>query len=191
MSDDLERAQKGMEDAHEAHVVHGDTAARNIAIVISILAAGLAIAEMQEKSSQNRYMAAHIQVSDDFAFYQAKTVRMNLYTMHAETLAALPNAADPAIQKEIADARANAKRIDTEKDTGRKDILAQAASHREEREHFSHRYELFEIVVGALQIAIVLASVSVVTRMRPLAVGAGLIGAAAIAAGILVYAGVI
>lgn len=191
MSDDLERAQKGMEDAQEAHERHGDSAARTIAILISVLAAGLAIAEMQEKSSQNRYMASHIQVSDDFAFYQAKTVRMNLYTTHAETLAALPNANDPAIQKEIADARATAKRIDTEKDTGRKDLLAQAATHREEREHYAHRYELFEIVVGALQIAIVLASVSVVTRMRPLAVGAGLIGAAAIVAGILVHLGVI
>ena len=191
MSDDLERAQKGIEDAHEAHERHGDSAARTIAVLISVLAAGLAIAEMQEKSSQNRYMAAHIQVSDDFAFYQAKTVRMNLYTTHAETLAALPNASEPTIQKEIADARANAKRIDTEKGTGRRDLLAQAAEHKDEREHYAHRYELFEIVVGALQIAIVLASVSVVTRMRPLAVGAGLIGAAAIVAGILVHFGMI
>ncbi len=187
MSDDLERAQKGMEDAHEAHVVHGDTGARNIAILISVLAAGLAIAEMQEKSSQNRYMAAHIQVSDDFAFYQAKTLRMNLYLLHAETLAALPNAADPAISKEIATATATAHRLDTEPDTGRKDILAQSEAHKVERELYAHRYELFELVVGALQIAIVLASVSVVTRMRPLAVGAGVIGLGAILAGVLVF----
>ena len=191
MSDDLERAQKGMEDAHEAHVEHGDTGARNVAILISVLAAGLAIAEMQEKSAQNRYTAAHIQVSDDFAFYQAKTERMNLYTLHAETLAALPNAADPAIAREIATARATASRLDTEPGTGRKDILAQSEADKADRERYAHRYELFEIVVGALQIAIVLASVSVVTRMRPLAVGAGIIGIGAILAGVLVFFSVI
>ncbi len=187
MSDDLERAQKGMEDAHEAHVAHGDTGARNVAILISILAAGLAIAEMQEKSAQNRYMAAHIQVSDDFAFYQAKTVRMNLYALHAETLAALPDAADPSVRKQIDAAQAAARRLDTEPNTGRRDILAQSEAHKTERERYAHRYELFEIVVGALQIAIVLASVSVVTRMRPLSIGAGVIGLGAILAGALVF----
>ena len=191
MNDDLERAQKGIEDAHEAHEVHGDSGARRIAVLISLLAAALAIAEMQEKSAQNRYTAAHIQVSDDFAFYQAKTARMNLYTLHAETLAALPNANDPAIRKEIDDARATANRIDTERDTGRKDILVQAEAHRQEREFYAHRYELFEIVVGALQIAIVLASVSVVTRLRSLALGAGAIGGCAILAGALVFLGVL
>ncbi|MBU6499228.1 MAG: DUF4337 family protein, partial [Rhodospirillales bacterium] len=47
------------------------------------------------------------------------------------------------------------------------------------RDHQFHRYHLFEIVVGALQIAIVLASVSVVTRVNLLAVGAGLLGGGA------------
>lgn len=191
MSDDLERAQKGIEDAHEAHERHGDTAARTIAVLISILAAGLAIAEMQEKSAQNRFMAAHIQVSDDFAFYQAKTVRSNLYALHADTLAAQPNAADPAVQKQIAADRATVERLDTQKDSGRRDILAQAETHKVEREHYAHRYELFEIVVGALQIAIVLASVSVVTRMRALAWSAGAIGGGAIVAGLLVFFGVL
>jgi hypothetical protein len=46
-----------------------------------------------------------------------------------------------------------------------------------------HRYHEFELVVGALQIAIVLASVSVVTRIVALALGAGVIGALAAAFG--------
>jgi hypothetical protein len=46
-------------------------------------------------------------------------------------------------------------------------------------------------VVGALQIAIVLASVSVVTRVTPLAFGAGVIGCIAAIYGVLVAQGVI
>ena len=44
----------------------------------------------------------------------------------------------------------------------------------------------FELVVGALQIAIVLASVAVVTRMVALAVGAGIIGIVAAGFGLLI-----
>ena len=54
-----------------------------------------------------------------------------------------------------------------------------------------HRYHEFELVVGALQIAIVLASVSVVTRVTPLAFGAGVIGCIAAIYGVLVAQGVI
>ncbi len=186
MGESLERAQEGMEHAHEAQQ-HGDGSARRIAIGISVLAAALALAEMQEKGAQNAYMTHHIEVSDDYAFYQAKTVRANLYATEAETLASLPNAADPAVRARIDAARATAARLeDDDKTQGRKQLLAQAEAHKEQREAQFHRYELFEIVVGALQIAIVLASVSVVTRIRSLAWAAGAIGAGAIVAGVLI-----
>ena len=191
MSDDLERAQDGIEHAHEAHQ-HGDGSARRIAILISVLAAALALAEMQEKGAQNAYLTRHIEVSDDYAFYQAKTVRANVYSLHAELLASLPNAADPQVQKQIEAARATAARLeDDEKTAGRKQLMAQAEAHKAEREAQFHRYEQFELVVGALQIAIVLASVSVVTRIRTLAGGAGVLGGAAIVAGVLVAVGVL
>ncbi len=186
MGESLERAQEGMEHAHEAHE-HGDGGARRIAIGISVLAAALALAEMQEKGAQNAYMTRHIEVSDDYAFYQAKTLRANLYTTEADTLASLPNAADPAVRARIDAARAIAARLENDDKTqGRKQLLAQAEAHKRQREAQFHRYELFEIVVGALQIAIVLASVSVVTRIRSLAWGAGAIGAGAIVAGVLI-----
>ena len=52
MSDDIEQAQQGIEHAHhaaEGHAEHTDQSARRIAILISALAAALALAEMQEK----------------------------------------------------------------------------------------------------------------------------------------------
>jgi hypothetical protein len=50
------------------------------------------------------------------------------------------------------------------------------------RDAAEHRYHSYEYAVGALEIAIVLASVSVITRMRPLTVGAAAVGATAAAA---------
>ena len=62
---------------------------------------------------------------------------------------------------------------------GMKQLAEQAERRKKERDHAFHRYHFYEYASGALQISIVLASVSVVTRMRPLTIGAGVIGVAA------------
>ncbi len=192
MSETIETAKEALEHAHHeaAHVPEGH--ARKIAVLIAILAAVLALAEMGEKSSQNAYLTNHITASDDWNFYQAKNIRSNLYAIHADTLDTLPNAADPAIRKRIDAARANAARLDDdEKTVGRKQLLAKAHASEHDRDHAFHRYHLFEAVVGALQLTIVLASVSVVTRVTPLAVLAGAIGAAAACVGLATQFGLI
>ena len=93
MSDDVELARDGMEHAEHAHP--SDTSARKIAVLIAILAAALALSELGEKAAQNAYLTNHIQASDDWAFYQAKTIRQDMFKLHAEALETLPNAADP------------------------------------------------------------------------------------------------
>ena len=74
---------------------------------------------------------------------------------------------------------------------GTKELAAKARALEEEREHNLHRYHHFEWVNGVLQISIVLASVSVVTRIRRLAWGAGTMGAIAAVSGLLLAIGVI
>ena len=44
-------------------------------MLVSVLAAILALAGVGEKSAQNSYLTYHIAASDDWAFYQAKNVR--------------------------------------------------------------------------------------------------------------------
>jgi hypothetical protein len=193
MSDDLEQAQQGMEHAHEAserHPAHNDRGARRVAVLISALAAGLAIAEMAEKGAQNEFLAHHISTSDAWAFYQAKTLRAAMVGQQIEVLSSLPNAADPEVAKRIAAARAEQARLnDDEKTRGRKQLRAQAEAEAKTRDAVGEHYHLYEYVVGALQIAIVLASVSVVTRMWLLAAAAGVIGAVAAVFGLVVGAG--
>lgn len=194
MSGDIEQAQQGLEHAHEAeamHPTHNDHGARRVAVLISALAAGLALAEMGEKSAQNDYLANHITTSDTWAFYQAKTLRSALAAQQADVLQSLPNASDPDVHKRLEATLAERARLDDDEATqGRKQLRAQAEAEGRLRDEAKHVYHRFETVVSALQISIVLASVSVVTRMWLLAGIAGVLGLVAGAFGIAVVTGV-
>jgi hypothetical protein len=177
MSEAMERAH---ETIHEAPHAHGDPWARGAAVLVSFLAAALALAEIGGKSAQNAYLTHHIAVSDDWAFYQAKNLRSVVRGTEVSMLESLPNAGDDAIQARIKEAREYQARMrDDPKGDGMKQLAEKAKKQEYDRDHAFHLYHGYEYAVGALQISIVLASVSVVTRMKPLTIAAGLIGLAA------------
>ena len=180
MSESLEQAH---ETIHE-HSSHSDPWARRVAILVSILAAVLAMSEIGGKAAQNAYLTHHIALSNNWAFYQAKNLRAVVRTSEADLLASLPNAADPAVQTRIKEANDYAARMhdDPKQGEGMKQLAATAQEQQDARDEAEHRYHNYEYVVGALEIAIVLASVSIVTRMRALTFGAAAIGAIAAAA---------
>jgi hypothetical protein len=181
----MERAH---ESIHEVHHAPTDPWARGVAVMVSVLAAALAVAEMGEKSSQNAYLTHHIAVSDDWAFYQAKSLRATMRESEVALLQSLP--ADPQIADRIKQARDYQARVrdDPVGGEGMKQLAEKARAQEAERDEAFHRYHNYEFTVGALEIAIVLASVSVVTRMRPLTIGAGVVGALACALGLAVAA---
>jgi Domain of unknown function (DUF4337) len=181
MSEAFEHAREGIHHGHGAPDLHSDTTARRIAVLIAVLAAALALAEMGEKGAQNEYLTHHIALSDDWAFYQAKNARATLVAAEATILSNLPNAADAGPQAAIKRAQESEARLrdDPQGGEGMKQLAERAQGQKGERDTAFHLYHQFEIVVSALQIAIVLASVSVVTRIVALAVGAGAIGAIA------------
>lgn len=195
MSETIEHAKEAIEHAHHqhAHPEHeADTFSRNVAIMVGVLAAVLALAELGEKSAQNAYLTHHITASDDWSFYQAKHIRSNLYSLQADLLETQPNAAEPAMRKRIDDARTTARRLDDdEKTSGRKQLAQKAQASEAARDAAFHRYHLFEVAVGALQIAIVLSSVAIVAKLRPLAWLSGALGLAAAVGGGAVALGLI
>jgi hypothetical protein len=175
---------EAMEKAHETieeHSSHSDPWARGVAILVSILAAVLALSEIGGKAAQNAYLTHHVALSNDWAFYQAKNLRSVVRTSEADLLASLPNANDPAIQTRIKVAQEYAARMrdDPQGGEGMKQLADTAKAEEADRDVAEHRYHSYEYAVGALEIAIVLASVSIVTRMRALTFGAGAIGALA------------
>jgi hypothetical protein len=176
---------ESMERAHETIEEHGhsDGWARGVAVLVSVLAAVLALTEIGGKAAQNAYLTDHVALSNNWAFYQAKNLRAVVRTSEADLLASLPNAADPTIQARIKDANQYAARMrdDPASGDGMKQLAVTAKQQEDARDEALERYHNYEYAVGALEIAIVLASVSIVTRMRPLTIGAGCIGAIAAA----------
>ena len=173
MSESIDQAKEAIEKSQTWEE-------RRVAVLIAILAVALELAGMARNSAQNDYLPYHIPASDDWNFYQAKNVRSNLYMLQADTLDSLPAGSDPTVRKRIDEWRAEAKRLDDdEKTEGRKQLMEKARASEAERGHAIHRFHLFESVPGGLEIAIVLASVSIVTRIRTLAVIAAGLGAGA------------
>ena len=95
--------------------------------------------------------------------------------------------ASEAPLKKASDWRATAQRYDSEPETGegRKELAAKAKSEEARRDKALSAYHMFEYGAAALQIAIVLASASVVTGMLALSFVAGGLGAVGIAFALL------
>jgi hypothetical protein len=163
MSEEFEQAHENLE--HAAHGHSGKSHTRP-AIIIGIMAAALALIEFAAKDAASNYLTNHIAASDTWAQYQAKAVRRAVLSSEAELLQSLPTANDPAIQKRIADAQANADRMRSEPGADGMEQLADKAHEQEHvRDHEMHRNHGLEIASGGLQISIVLASISVVVEL--------------------------
>jgi hypothetical protein len=193
MSESIEHAREGIERAQRAHETSGDGADRWVAVLVALFAASLALAEVGEKAAQTDFLMNHISMTDDYAYYQAKNLRVVSLENTVAILHSLPDRTDPAVLARIAKAEATQAVLkdDPAHGNGMKQLLVTAARHERAAAHALAREHGFAGAAGALQISILLASVSIVTRMTPLRWGAGVIGAAAIGVGLLVWAGVL
>ena len=167
---------------------HGpmDAESRKIAIVISVLALLLAIGETLAKSAQTNALSYNIEASNLYAWAQAKSVRRTTAETAAEQMEVdLQLAKDPAVKtlltKRIETWRAQAQRYQSEpKPTGGEGIkeLRERAKALEERSHVAmEQYHKLELASAAFQIAIVLASSYLITKVVYLLFGALGLGA--------------
>ena len=189
-----------MSDVHETleHSEHAEHAShsgnKGIALLISVLALFLALSETVGKSAQTAALSYNVQANDDWAYYQAKTIRMGQLQTAADTMTLISQGTtDPALKdaqaKQIAAWRKEAARADDEPGrNGRKQLTEKARASEEERETALARYHNYEFASAAFQIGIVLASATIITGMVVLAWiagGLGVIGVAFMAIGLL------
>ncbi|MGY3619942.1 DUF4337 domain-containing protein [Bradyrhizobium sp. USDA 10063] len=178
-------AHESME--HAEHAEHASGENRKIALLIAVIALFLALSETLGKGAQTEAISKNVEASNLWAFFQAKSIRRTAVQTAAEqtklSLATITDdAARAAIQKQIEDWQKTAARYRSEPETGEgTEQLAERAKHAEhERDEAAAKYHHFEIASAAFQIAIVLASATIITGILALAWISGLLTLAGI-----------
>jgi hypothetical protein len=161
---------------------HGGEGHKGVALLIAVLALFLALAETGAKSAQTEALAKNVEAANLWAFFQARSIRQTTVRTAAEQaaldLAAAPEGQRAAIQRQIEAWRGSATRWESEPDTGegRRELMARARAAEEKRDKSSAAYHNYEIGSAAFQVAIVLASASIITGVGLLAMVAGGLG---------------
>jgi len=170
-------AHESMEQAEKTEEASSEN--RKIALLIAVIALCLALSETLGKGAQTESIAKNVEASNLWAFFQAKTIRRTVVQTAAEqvtvVLPLIPDAQKEAATKRVDDWQKTAARYRSEPETGEgSEQLAERAKHvEEERELATARYHNYELASGAFQIAIVLASATIITGMVWLAVISG------------------
>ena len=179
-------AHESME--HAEHAEHGSGENKKIALLIAVIALCLALSETLGKGAQTESISKNVEASNLWAFFQAKSIRRTSVQTAAEqgklNLATTTDeAAKAALQKQIDDWQKTAARYRSEPETGEgSEQLSERAKHAEhERDEATAKYHHFELASAAFQIAIVLASATIITSIAALAWVSGLVTLAGIA----------
>src|SRR2546426_4777616 len=114
---------------------------KKIALLISVIALFLALAEMFGKSAQTAGISLNIKASDTWNFFQAKTVRQTTLRTAAEAMAIEAGArGDEAFRKAMTEQvdkwNATVKRYDSDpkEQDGRKELRAKAEQYEKQRD---------------------------------------------------------
>jgi hypothetical protein len=174
-------------DTHDTLIDLKDRGARRMALLIAGLAALLAVIQTIGDNAAQDALKFNIDASNLWSFYQAKTIRQTSVRTAAELLQLDLDAAPPdrkeALGKRLQSWQATVARYESEPETGegRKELVARAKAAEEARDRALATDNMYDVASAALQLAIVLASASVVigvTWLAWAASGLGVLGLA-------------
>ena len=169
-------------DAHDTLVDLKDRGARRMALLIAGLAALLAVVQTIGDNAAQDALKFNIDAANLWSFFQAKTIRQTSVRTAAEMLEleldAVPPERKEVLGKRIQGWRATVTRWESEPETneGRNELIARAKAAEENRDRALATDNMYDIASAALQLAIVLASASVVVGVTWLAWAAGGLG---------------
>lgn len=167
------------EAIHEEVEKEGGRLLRAIALTTALFAACAAIASLLAGGTVNEALALkteatqlQAQASDQWAYYQAKGIKVAVFEAQKGVLAsvdkAVPSETDNNIMRyktEQAVAKRNAEELERERQ--RKG---------EEADHLIHRHHYFAYAVALLQVGIALGAVAALTRKRLAWIGSSVLG---------------
>jgi hypothetical protein len=166
------KADEATEHLEKATEGGGDN--KGLAVYIAVLAVLLALAALGGSNAAKDMANENILASDSWNFYQAKSVRQTQFRISADILELelksrpdMPADARAAYEEKIKAYRATVVRYDSEPENGegKKELMAKAKAHEAARDHAGDQDPWFDAGESALQIAIVLASVSAIVSL--------------------------
>lgn len=164
-------AEVELPNPKELHEQSEDRFGRRVALVTAVFAVILSISSMGGNNATKEMLLAQQKSSDQWSFYQAKVIREHVYRAQKQRLEAdlaeRGAALAPAAREKI---EALAKRWDEEEkryNSEKKDIEKDAKRLEAVRDLSATRDPYFDLAEVFLQIAIVMSSVSILSKSRP------------------------
>ena len=164
-------AEVEVPNPEELHERGEKTFSRRVALTTAIYAIVLSIASLGGNNTVKEMLLAQQQSSDQWAFYQAKVIREHQYRgqkMVVETQLADPSTVKGAEREKLAALAAKFAEEEKRYNAEKKDIEKDAKKLEHARDVFRERHPYFEFGEVLLQIAIVSASVSILSTSRPM-----------------------
>ena len=155
-----EELKEQLEKAH-------DSFEKRVAGTMAILAAALAVVTVMGHSSTTEEIVSQAKASDQWAYYQAKSIRRYESEIARDMLA-------PQAEKAAAYAK-NVERYEKEGD----EIQKEAQGLENESSSAGHKAERYEFGEVFFEVSIVLASVAILTKRKPIwwvSIAGGLVG---------------
>lgn len=156
-----------------------------IGVWVGILAVILAICSLGGSNAQQDALQQNIAASNDWAFFQAKNARRQGLRLHTEnfetmllTAPSMPDDAKKAIEAKIADYKAQDKILtsDPKSGEGLDELFAKGKALEAARDEALKKGPYFDYGQALLQIAIVLASVALISGGNMLLYGSFILG---------------
>jgi hypothetical protein len=174
---------------HARHAAGGDRLSRDVAVAVAVMAViAASIAGMQETESahalglKNESVLLQSRASDQWAFYQAKSIKKNSYQIAAEQA--------QAAGRDNSDFAAHAQRYageEAEVQKEAKQLEEQSRTSWEVSGQHTHRQHILTLATTLLHVAIAISSLAIFTRRRLALNGALLLSAGGIAVAAAAY----
>jgi hypothetical protein len=158
----------------EAHEEHGDNPFLiPVSVTISILAVLVAAVTLLGHRAHTEELLLQSQATDQWAYYQAKNIRLHEMQSVADMLSALAPA-----DKEKAEVLHEKYKKEVERYEGEKDDISEKAKDLEkERDFASRRADRFDGGEGLIEVGLVICSMTLLTKRRSYWIAGMLIGA--------------
>ncbi|MEI6779730.1 MAG: DUF4337 domain-containing protein [Verrucomicrobiota bacterium] len=143
---------------------HREAWTKYVSLTVVIIAVIAAVATQWAGKYSGRTQMRQAQASDQWAFYQAKSIKQHLDEVTLAQLTRSGNATDPELARSIKKLSDSLARYEKEK----AEIKAKAEDHERDRDQASRRSGKMGQAISCFTVAIATASICMVTKKKPL-----------------------